>query len=479
MSSMTFGISKITLFVIIPLVLSIGVTPALLFADIIPEADALKAEGKPTMRYGSTTAGIVCGDRLCSEIEQTKQETPVPEIEDEKIKSTAKGIDFERELALLPEHFGGVGPMTVTPFIGEVTKQYPEFYVPGTEELDENEMRIFACGTGSPWNVPAQKGSCFLIQTGADHNLIFDIGGGSIANLNSLGLTANELNHIFVSHLHVDHVGDLDMFWGQGFMWGRSTPLTLHGPSSSVPELGTASFAENFLATWAWDLESKRGLTHSAWHKINVNEFDYSKTQVVYEEEGMTVTSFPALHAIDGAVSYRMEWNGMSVVYSGDTTLNSFIVENSKDADVILLQIFPSAKDMAEVYNTTVEIAQQLIDHAHISPQGAGALLQITQPRVPILFHLNLFDTKTVPNALAEIREYYDKPIVVAQDRTVVNVTPDYAVARQAQLHPALASSSPTADPDEEQIYHMSEWLAEAWYDLEGFKKQYEVENMK
>ena len=135
--------------------------------------------------------------------------------------------------------------MTVTPFIGEVTKQYPEFYVPGTEELDENEMRIFACGTGSPWVVPAQKGSCFLIQTGDGHNLIFDIGGGSIANLNSLGLAADDLNHIFVSHLHVDHVGDLDMFWGQGFMWGRTIPLTLHGPSSSVPELGTASFAEN------------------------------------------------------------------------------------------------------------------------------------------------------------------------------------------------------------------------------------------
>ena len=86
---------------------------------------------------------------------------------------------------------------------------------------------------------------------------------------------------------------------------------------------------------------------------------------------------------------------------------------------------------------------------------------------------------KTVPNALSEIREYYDKPIVVAQDRTVVNVTPDYAVVRQAQVHPALASSSPTADADEEAIYHMSDWLAEAWHDLEGFKKQYEVEGLK
>ena len=112
-------------------------------------------------------------------------------------------------------------------------------------------------------------------------------------------------------------------------------------------------------------------------------------------------------------------------------------------------------------------------------PGGAGALLQINQPRVPILFHLNLFDTKTVPNALSEIREYYDGPIIVGQDRTVVNVTPDYAVARQAQLNPALPSSSATAPADEEPTYYMSDWLSEAWHDLEGFKKQYHVKELE
>lgn len=269
------------------------------------------------------------------------------------------------------------------------------------------------------------------------------------------------------------------MFWGQGFMWGRTIPLTLHGPSGSVPELGTESFGDHFLKTWVWDMETKRGVAHSAGYALNVHEFDYSKTQVIYEDNGLTVKSFPALHSIDGAVSYRIEWNGLSVVYSGDTTLNSILVDNSKDADVIILQIFPSATDMAKLYSTTVEIAQALLDHVHISPQGAGALLQINQPRVPLLFHLNFFGAELAPNALSEIREYYDGPIVVGQDRTVLNVTPDYAVVRQAQLHPALGSTSPTAPADEEPVHHMSDWLTENWYDLEGFKKQYQVKELE
>ncbi len=74
---------------------------------------------------------------------------------------------------------------------------------------------------------------------------LFEIGGGSIGNLNALGLAADDLTDIFVSHLHVDHIGDFAMFWGQGFMWGRTIPVTLHGPSGPVPELGTEHFVEH------------------------------------------------------------------------------------------------------------------------------------------------------------------------------------------------------------------------------------------
>jgi len=59
--------SKILIIFLIPLILSIGVTPVLSF-DFIPEADALKSKGNPLLKYGSATKGIVCGDRLCSEI---------------------------------------------------------------------------------------------------------------------------------------------------------------------------------------------------------------------------------------------------------------------------------------------------------------------------------------------------------------------------------------------------------------------------
>ena len=39
-----------------------------------------------------------------------------------------------------------------------------------------------------------------------------------------------------------------------------------------------------------------------------VTEFDYKKVGVVYEENGVKITAAPAIHAIDGSVSYRLDW---------------------------------------------------------------------------------------------------------------------------------------------------------------------------
>lgn len=50
--------------------------------SISQEVDALKAEGKSAWKYGSATAGIVCGDRLCSESETENFEQRSTEMED-------------------------------------------------------------------------------------------------------------------------------------------------------------------------------------------------------------------------------------------------------------------------------------------------------------------------------------------------------------------------------------------------------------
>ena len=56
------------LIVSVPLVLSLGLTSMISDFGLLQEAEAAKAQGVYTKKYGSATAGIVCGVKLCSEI---------------------------------------------------------------------------------------------------------------------------------------------------------------------------------------------------------------------------------------------------------------------------------------------------------------------------------------------------------------------------------------------------------------------------
>ena len=84
-------------FFLIPLILSIGLASSISFFDLIQEAEgATPAVGpKGAKSFGSRNAGIVCGDRLCSETEPTGQasastritpSTPVPRASAEEVQ---------------------------------------------------------------------------------------------------------------------------------------------------------------------------------------------------------------------------------------------------------------------------------------------------------------------------------------------------------------------------------------------------------
>ncbi|MDH3226560.1 MAG: hypothetical protein OEM67_05670, partial [Thermoleophilia bacterium] len=75
-------------------------------------------------------------------------------------------------------------------------------YYPGTEELGEDEVRVIACGTGMPTARRSQAACSFLVELGNGDKFIFDIGSGSMANIQSLMIPANFLTKVFLTHLH-------------------------------------------------------------------------------------------------------------------------------------------------------------------------------------------------------------------------------------------------------------------------------------
>lgn len=333
-------------------------------------------------------------------------------------------------------HEGGTEAITATPVVGTPRRTYADVFIPGEEALEDGELRVTVLGSGNPWPTRAQASASILVEIGNPERdiLIFDIGTGSLANYASLKLPVNKLNKVFVTHLHADHMGDLITLIGSLSKVGRADgPVFLWGPSGTEPRLGTRHFAECLEEALAWDAAAGHGAINPDSMKIVATESDFSKTQVVYEANGVKVTSFPVVHCIGGAVGYRLDFAGLSFGFSGDARPCWPLVRACEGVDLLVHECFPPAAALAAASGLSIERATIALNAAHTSPRAAGKVFQLVKPRVAGLWH-TLLSPLVVSMLFTELGEVYDGPVVQAQDLTVFNITREAVISRQAKV---------------------------------------------
>jgi ribonuclease Z len=292
-------------------------------------------------------------------------------------------------------------------------------YYPGTEPLQEDEIRLIACGTGMPAARHSQAATCFLAEFGNGDKFLFDVGTGSMANVAALMIPYDMLDKVFLTHLHTDHMGDIDALWAGGWTAGRSRPLQVWGPSGARPEMGTKHSMEHFLEFAKWDFQTRAVNISPIPGTIQVEEFDYKGVnQVVYQKNGVTIRSIPAVHAGDGPVSYILEFAGLKVVIGGDTFPNKWFIEHAKGADLVIHEAFLGPELFVEFYNQPPQLAWRACCAFHTSGQAFGKVMSTIQPRQAVAFHF--FNEEGTRYALYDnIRETYDGPLSMATDMMV------------------------------------------------------------
>ena len=326
-------------------------------------------------------------------------------------------------------------------------------YFPNTESLASDEMRIIACGTGMPTGRESQAAACFLVELGNGDKFIFDSGTGSHVRIASLEIPYDFLDKIFVSHLHTDHFGDFAAYYIGGWVAGRSVPLRVWGPSGPTQELGTRYALDHWKEALSWDRANRVGRLPASGGELEINEFDYmGMNQVVYQDNGVTIRSFPAIHGIDGSVSYRLDWNGLSFVFGGDTYPNQWLVQYAQGADVVVHEAMMAVEDYIEKFKFPPSLALEIGVAIHTSPESFGKVMSMVEPRMAIAYHFfNDFDTRE--RIGLGIRSTYDGPLSMATDYMVWNVTADSIRTRMVEVNPdvwppSAAYPKPEIDTD-------------------------------
>jgi ribonuclease BN (tRNA processing enzyme) len=226
---------------------------------------------------------------------------------------------------------------------------------------------------GAPMPVAGRAGICSALMVD-DRIFLIDCGRGSPSAFAAAGLDFACLEAIFLTHLHVDHVGDLPGMllypWGVRFRNdGQLPPIRVYGPGA--PEIapegdttfhrqttvrperpfpGTTDLVENILASYAYHLNVMPLDSHMPDAGGLVRAIDLSVSAQMAEDSPSTVTVFEDTmvrvtvvlvthgHA-HPALAYRFDTPDGSVVFSGDTTVNDELIALARGADVLVHQV--------------------------------------------------------------------------------------------------------------------------------------------
>jgi len=365
-------------------------------------------------------------------------------------------------------YLGGSEPLTATPVVGEPARERPRMYQPGTEPLLPGELRVTVLGSGDPWIRRSQASGSLMIEAGnPEHDFFFfDLGSGALANFTSLMLPVESTTKVFLSHLHADHIGDLPGLIGSLAKSGRIDPVEVWGGGSEDPELGLTAFVEHLGKALAWDTASVRGVRPTSGFAMLAREIPYDRPETIYERNGVTISCFPAIHGLSGAVGYSVAYAGLKVVFSGDTRPCKHVVEAAAGADLLVHECFQSPAVFAREMGLPLAKAQEITRLAHTIPEQLGKILDLTKPRMGALWHLDV--TPGVEAVLDEIGATYREAVTVTQDLTVFNVTKDAVVARQAKVNDAAppVHGRSTTQPSLDPLPEPPAWWAEALLEL-------------
>ncbi|MFH1782343.1 MAG: ribonuclease Z, partial [Candidatus Omnitrophota bacterium] len=214
-------------------------------------------------------------------------------------------------------------------------------------------MDIILCGSGT--GVPSiRRNPCSILVKSKDKNILFDSGPGTLKTLLKAGVNYLNLDVVFYTHLHLDHISGLSalLFAAKIPPDIRKKPLAIYGPK------GLKEYYKKLL-----DLYQDTLLTDA--YKLEIKEIEGESINIADLE-----ISTKMLRHHGRNLGYRIKTlQGNVMVYSGDTDLCEELLELSKNSDLLFLECsFPdglkmknhlSPKDIKEI--ATLSNAKKIV----------------------------------------------------------------------------------------------------------------------
>lgn len=274
-------------------------------------------------------------------------------------------------------------------------------------------MELTLLGTGCPQVDVDRFGPASLVRHGG-FTFLVDCGSGVTQRLLAAGSSGADIDALFLTHLHSDHIVDLFQLILSSWHQGRDRPQHIFGPP------GTRAFCDGLMALWRRELDQR--ITHEQRPSTRALELDVTEfgPGEIWTDAGVRVHAFEVDHRpVQHAYGFRFEADGLRLAFSGDTTVCPGLVEGARDADVLVHECFIHGT-MRATGNRSVSGVRNVAGYHTLSSEvgkvatRAGARCLVLNHFVPVKF-----DEAALH---AEVRRDYAGPIVIGADLLHIDV---------------------------------------------------------
>jgi ribonuclease BN (tRNA processing enzyme) len=268
-------------------------------------------------------------------------------------------------------------------------------------------LAVQVLGSGGPIPDDARASSAYLIWHEGRARVMIDAGGGSFVRFGEAGARIEDLDLVGLSHLHVDHTGDLPALLEGGFFSERARPLIVTGPEGGGKFPGIEQWLELELgpagayryADWLLEPGAR------AWH-LDVRELDRGPgASSQLQLDGIELRAMGVEHGPVPALAYRVEIAGRAIVFGGD-----------QNGDVEAFVDFARGADLLIMHHAVGEEPDAVAAKLHAKPSEIAAIAHAAQAETLVLSHHMARSLRELSRSRETITTLYDGQLEVAED---------------------------------------------------------------
>jgi ribonuclease Z len=267
--------------------------------------------------------------------------------------------------------------------------------------LSDDALRVAVCGSSAPLPSEERAKACVAVFAGGKFYVV-DVGPESVENLNLWGIPLAEIGGVLLTHFHSDHIGDLGELQLQTWAGGRAQPLPVYGgPGVEGVVDGfnraytldqgyrTAHHGEAVMPSRAWGLVPKTIVLDGEPSSAK------DRTKIFHDDGKLRITAIEVDHApIEPAYAYRFDYQGRSVVVTGDLKDHPPLARAARDADLLMSEAI--SRTMTATLERaaagagrpgTAAIMHDVQDY-HISPEEAARTANDAGVKLLVFYHL-------------------------------------------------------------------------------------------